>query len=199
MQTLWTVSEAYNRALVAEKQEKRKFFRSGQQNQGGSPSGQPFYTSFQGGSSSNGSQVGPPGFNDQNRGDKASSLAQNQPQSGVSGARKQAQSGGFKCFKCGEPGHKSSDCRKASGSRNKALFSEVEKSYDDIPLYDDVACEEIGGDLEEELLKEDDIVFGQELTMREEFGNDFEDFPFYDEYLDDDEGFKDVEQVVKEP
>ncbi|KAG5545067.1 hypothetical protein RHGRI_017512 [Rhododendron griersonianum] len=26
MQTLWTVSEAYNRALVAEKQEKRKFF-----------------------------------------------------------------------------------------------------------------------------------------------------------------------------
>lgn len=29
MQTLWTVSEAYNRALVAEKQEKRKFSRSG--------------------------------------------------------------------------------------------------------------------------------------------------------------------------
>lgn len=48
------------------------------------------------------------------------------------------------------------------------------------------------------LLKEDDIVFGQELTMREEFGNDFEDFPIYDEYLDDDEGFEDVEQVVKE-
>ncbi|KAG5536735.1 hypothetical protein RHGRI_024233 [Rhododendron griersonianum] len=150
MQTLWTVSEAYNRALVAEKQEKRKFFRSGQQNQGGSPSGQPFYTSFQGGSPSNGDQVGPLRFDYQNCGDKASVPAQNQPQSGVSGARKQAQSGGFKCFKCGEPGHKSSDCRKASGSRNKALFSEVEKSYDDIPLYDDVACEEIGGDLEEE-------------------------------------------------
>ncbi|KAG5521714.1 hypothetical protein RHGRI_034061 [Rhododendron griersonianum] len=133
MQTLWTVSEAYNRTLVAEKQEKRKFFRSMQQNQGGSLSGQPFYISFQGSSSSNGGQVGPPGFDDQNRGDKASAPAQNQPQSGDSGARKQAQSGGLKCFKCGEPGHKSSDCRKASGSRNKALFSEVEKSYADIP------------------------------------------------------------------
>ncbi|KAG5528439.1 hypothetical protein RHGRI_029201 [Rhododendron griersonianum] len=77
MQTLWTVSKAYNQALVAEKQEKRKFFRSGQQNQGGSPSGQPFYTSFQGGSSSNGGQVGPSGFDDQNRGDKDSAPAQN--------------------------------------------------------------------------------------------------------------------------
>ncbi|KAG5536512.1 hypothetical protein RHGRI_024072 [Rhododendron griersonianum] len=110
MQTLWTVSEAYNRALVAEKRENRKFFRSGQQNQGGSPSGQSFYTSFQGDSSSNGGQVGPPGFDDQNRGDKVSAPAQNQPQSGVSRARKQAQSGGFKCFKCGQSGHKSSDC-----------------------------------------------------------------------------------------
>ncbi|KAG5528457.1 hypothetical protein RHGRI_029217 [Rhododendron griersonianum] len=44
MQTLWTVSEAYNRALVAKKQEKRKFLRFGQQYQGGSKSGQPFYS-----------------------------------------------------------------------------------------------------------------------------------------------------------
>ncbi|KAG5563082.1 hypothetical protein RHGRI_005731 [Rhododendron griersonianum] len=56
MQTLWTVSEAYNRALVAEKQEKRKFSRSGQQYQGGTKSGQPFYSYARGGSSSSGGQ-----------------------------------------------------------------------------------------------------------------------------------------------
>lgn len=28
-------------------------------------------------------------------------------------------------------------------------------------------------------------MFSQELTMKEEFGHDFEDLPNYDEYLDD--------------
>ncbi|KAG5534031.1 hypothetical protein RHGRI_022247 [Rhododendron griersonianum] len=153
MQTLWTVSEAYNRALVAEKQEKRKFSRSGQQYQGGTKSGQPFYSYARGGSSSSGGQGASSGVGTQNRADKASTPAQNQPQSGASGARSQFQSGGFKCFKCGEPGHKSSDCRKASGGRNKALFIEEvmeQGCEDDIPVYDEEICEEIGGDDEEE-------------------------------------------------
>ncbi|KAG5527621.1 hypothetical protein RHGRI_028518 [Rhododendron griersonianum] len=87
MQTLWTVSEAYNRALVAEKQEKRKFSRSGQQYQGGSKSGQPFYSYARGGSSSSGGQGASSGIGTQNRADKASTPAQNQPQSGASGLR----------------------------------------------------------------------------------------------------------------
>ncbi|KAG5535889.1 hypothetical protein RHGRI_023610 [Rhododendron griersonianum] len=85
MQTLWTVSDAYNRALVAEKQEKRKFSRSGQQYQGGTKSGQPFYSYARGGSSSSGGQGASSGVGTQNRADKASTPAQNQPQSGASG------------------------------------------------------------------------------------------------------------------
>ncbi|KAG5543583.1 hypothetical protein RHGRI_016354 [Rhododendron griersonianum] len=42
------------------------------------------------------------GVGTQNRVDKASILAQSQPQSGASGTRNQFQSGGFKCFKCGD-------------------------------------------------------------------------------------------------
>ncbi|KAG5553621.1 hypothetical protein RHGRI_011495 [Rhododendron griersonianum] len=87
MQTLWTVSEAYNRALVAEKQEKRKFSRSGQQYQGGTKSGQPFYSYARGGSSSSGGQGASSGVGTQNRADKASTPAQNQPQSGASGLK----------------------------------------------------------------------------------------------------------------
>ncbi|KAG5552400.1 hypothetical protein RHGRI_010467 [Rhododendron griersonianum] len=149
MQTLWTVLEAYNRVLVAKKQEKRKFSRSGQQYQGSSKSGKPFYSYARGGSSSSGGQGASSGVGTQNRADKASTPAQNQPQSGASGTRNQFQSGGFKCLKCGEPGHKSSNCRKASGGRNKALFIEEvteQGCEDDIPVYD----EEIGGDDEEE-------------------------------------------------
>lgn len=44
MRSLWTVSEAYNRALVAEKQEKKKFSRSRQQYQGSSKYGHHFYS-----------------------------------------------------------------------------------------------------------------------------------------------------------
>ncbi|KAG5550839.1 hypothetical protein RHGRI_009321 [Rhododendron griersonianum] len=140
MQTLWTVSEAYNWALVAEKQEKRKFSRFGQQYQGGSKSGQPFYSYSRSGSSSSGGQGVSSGVSTQNRADKASIPAQNQPQSGASGTRNQFQSGDFKCFKCGEPGHKSSDCCKASGGRNKTLFIEEvteQGCEDDIPVYDE--------------------------------------------------------------
>ncbi|KAG5549317.1 hypothetical protein RHGRI_014614 [Rhododendron griersonianum] len=141
--------KAYNRALVAEKQEKRKFTKSGQQYQRGSMSGQPFYSYSRGGSSSTGGQGASSEVGTQNRADKASIPAQNQPQSSVSGTRNQSQSGGFKCFKCGEPGHKSSDCCKAYGGRNMALFIEEvmeQGCEDDIPVYDKDMCEEIGGE-----------------------------------------------------
>lgn len=44
LQPFWMVSEAYDRALVAERQEKRKFMRSRQQYQGGSKFRQPFHS-----------------------------------------------------------------------------------------------------------------------------------------------------------
>lgn len=50
------------------------------------------------------------------------------------------------------------------------------------------------------LLKEDGVVFPQEFTTKEEFGNDIQNLPVYDEYLDDDkeERVEDIEQVVQE-
>ncbi|KAH7850581.1 hypothetical protein Vadar_000176 [Vaccinium darrowii] len=50
---------------------------------------------------------------------------------------------GFKCFKCGEPGHHAVDCRK-SDRTGKALFTDAEENqgdlsaeYDQMPTYDD--------------------------------------------------------------
>ncbi|KAH7848990.1 hypothetical protein Vadar_011413 [Vaccinium darrowii] len=160
MQTLWTVLKAYNRALVAEKQEKRKFSRFGQQfqqSQGGSKSGQPYYSYSKGGSSSSGGQGASSRVSNQNRVDKATTSTQNQPQSCGSGTRDQFPGGGgggggwgFKCYKCGEPGHKSSDCRRSSDNKNKALFME-ESCEDEFPIYDEAMCEDVGGDDEEEV------------------------------------------------
>ncbi|KAH7848998.1 hypothetical protein Vadar_011519 [Vaccinium darrowii] len=147
------MTEAYNRALVAEKQEKRKFSRFGLQfhpSQGGSKSGQPYYSCSRGGSSFSGGQVASSGVGNQTRADKATTFTQNQPQSNGLGTRGQFQSRGFKCFKCGKPGLKSSDCRRSSGSKNKALFME-ESCEDEFPIYDEALCEDIGGDDEEEV------------------------------------------------
>lgn len=50
------------------------------------------------------------------------------------------------------------------------------------------------------LLKEEDVVFPQGLTIKEEFGNDFEDLPVYEDYPENDmkeEGLEDIEQVVQ--
>lgn len=51
-----------------------------------------------------------------------------------------------------------------------------------------------------EAVKEDGVVFPQELTTKEEFGNVFENLPIYEEYLDDDreeEGLEDIDQGVQ--
>jgi hypothetical protein len=76
-----------------------------------------------------------------------------QSNSNCVGSGIQSQGGGFKCFKSGEPGHRSSDCRKIMGNRNKVLLlEEIEETEHDIelPVYDQPLNEEIGGDFEDE-------------------------------------------------
>ena len=84
---------------------------------------------------------------------KAAVPTQNQPNTSRQGAGNQFQSGNFKCFKCGEPSHKSSDCRKTMGERNRALLmEEIDENvcFDMPPTYDQPLNEEIGGDCDEE-------------------------------------------------
>ncbi|GFZ18312.1 hypothetical protein Acr_27g0000510 [Actinidia rufa] len=128
-----------------------------QEYQGGSKVGQPFQNIPRPAlhllASSN--KSGSFGVGIPTKGVKPVGPSQNQPYIGPSGSRNPSQSGGFKCFKCGELGHKSVECRKASGNQNKDLLMEerwtVEQSCeDDIPIYDQPFNEEISGDIEEE-------------------------------------------------
>ena len=54
---------------------------------------------------------------------------------------------GFKCFKCGEMGHKANECNKSLLSRGRALMLEDVEVEDVVELDDD---ELVGGDNEEE-------------------------------------------------
>ncbi|KAF5960260.1 hypothetical protein HYC85_001469 [Camellia sinensis] len=72
--------------------------------------------------------------------DKGASSSQAPRSNGASGNQHTPQGGTFKCFRCGEPGHRSSGCRKNMGNnRNKALLiEEVEEHGDfkDAPIFD---------------------------------------------------------------
>jgi hypothetical protein len=97
--SLWTDSEAYNRALLGEKQQSWSVSRPGKQ----------FQSYPKAGSASN---MGKEGDLDERsaRNDKVFTPPLNQPNASQVGAGKQPQGGGFKCFKCGEPSHRLAEC-----------------------------------------------------------------------------------------
>ena len=62
------------------------------------------------------------------------------------GVGKPTQGNGFKCYKCGEPGHKSVECRQTRGNQNKTLLVEETDDMEatmDVPIYDEAPNEEI--------------------------------------------------------
>lgn len=86
--------------------------------------------------------------------DKGASSSQAPHSNGASENQHTPQGETFKCFRCGEPGHRSSDCRKNMGNnRNKALLiEEVEEhgDFEDAPIFDPSGNMAIGGDSDEE-------------------------------------------------
>ncbi|XP_038678354.1 uncharacterized protein LOC119979794 [Tripterygium wilfordii] len=109
--TICTVFEAYQRALTVEKQLSRTISRQ---------------ASCGVDHNASNSRSGP------SRGtEQAVPVPQVHPQNAAS--LPQVAGTGFKCFKCGEPGHKSSDCRKATSCVGKNLL--VEGEYDDSENY----------------------------------------------------------------
>ncbi|KAF3962987.1 hypothetical protein CMV_012567 [Castanea mollissima] len=134
---------AYNRALLVEKQQTRPALRSGQW---GSRSGQGISNQYKVGNSSTNGRGETSGVRQQPAGHKSANTAPKQSQTATAGGGRQQQVGTFKCFKCREPGHRSSDCRK------KALMLEEVKELeheDGEPIFDQPS-NEVGGDLEEE-------------------------------------------------
>ncbi|CAL5362151.1 unnamed protein product [Camellia sinensis] len=145
LHTLHCVSEASNRALAMEKQQSRHAYQMGQHSQGG------FRDGFRPGPST-------PSFAKSNPPskfvDKGASFSQAPRPNGAFGNQNTPQGGTFKCFRCDEPGHRSSDCRKNMGNnRNKALLiEEVEEhgDFEDAPIFDPLGKVAIGGDSDEE-------------------------------------------------
>ncbi|XP_028056442.1 uncharacterized protein LOC114260499 [Camellia sinensis] len=86
--------------------------------------------------------------------DKGASFSQAPRPNGVFRDQNPPQGGTFKCFRCGEPGHRSFDCRKNMGNnQNKALLiEEVEEhgDFEDAPIFDPSGNVAIGGDSDEE-------------------------------------------------
>ncbi|XP_028071101.1 uncharacterized protein LOC114273497 [Camellia sinensis] len=86
--------------------------------------------------------------------DKGASSSQAPRSNGAFGNHNTPQGGTFKCFRCGEPGHRSSDCRKNMGNnRNKTLLiEEVEEhgDFENAPIFDRLGNVAIGGDSDEE-------------------------------------------------
>nr|POF19432.1 hypothetical protein CFP56_14812 [Quercus suber] len=113
-----------------EKQQTRLALRSGQW---GSKSGQGISSHYKAGNSSTNGRGETSGVKQQPAGSKSAITTPKHSQIATVGRGRQQQVGTFKCFKCGEPGHRSSDCRK------KALMLEEVKELqheDGEPIFD---------------------------------------------------------------
>ena len=131
--------------MLVEKQLNRSNSKPGNQFHSGLRSAQQFPNFSKAGMSPNSGHTGGSVAGQQSQSSKPSQV---QPTTSVWKVRNPSQGGGFKCFKCREPGHKSSDCRKATGNRNKALLIEElleQSSEDKIPYCEKSLNEEIGG------------------------------------------------------
>ena len=120
LHSIWTVSEAYNRALMVEKQFSRRSFAQSQPFGGTKPNG----TNF-------GGQFSRPTTHPFQQ-DKASN-AISTPVNIVKQPLKQPPIFSFKCYKCGEAGHKATDCKKSGPimtNKGKALMLEEDARSD---------------------------------------------------------------------
>uniref|UniRef100_A0A2N9IR32 CCHC-type domain-containing protein n=1 Tax=Fagus sylvatica TaxID=28930 RepID=A0A2N9IR32_FAGSY len=134
--TCWTLSQAYNRALMVEKQLAR---RSMVPSYGSRTNSQAPTTSTQTKPWSQ-DQTSKPSTQGSPNVYKSANVYKSTPRnSNVSG---------FKCFKCGEMGHKANECNKPLLSRGRALMLEDVVEIEDVVESDDE--ELVGGDNEEE-------------------------------------------------
>lgn len=82
--------------------------------------------------------------------DKILAPPPNQPSASWLGVGGQARGSGFKCFKCGEHGHRLAKCRKSMGICIEKAFSMEEAKFfyqkEKASIYDQPMLEEIGGD-----------------------------------------------------
>jgi hypothetical protein len=128
--TCWTLSQAYNRALMVEKQLARRSMA-------------PSYGSRTNSQAPTTSTQTKPWSQDQT----SKPSTQGGPNVYKSAPRNSNMSG-FKCFKCGEMGHKENECNKPLLSKGRALMLEDVVEIEDVVESDDE--ELVGGENEEE-------------------------------------------------
>ena len=138
LHTCWMVSEAFNRALLIEKQQARRVPSYPSTSRSGTPV--PNATK----SWSQPAKKGEMGYNVAS----SSNAAHNAPKAPFKNQGGVA----FKCFKCGEASHRAAECKKGITTRGKAtMLDEFEvQEEEEHPVYDEEMEEEIGGDQEEE-------------------------------------------------
>ena len=140
LHTCWTVSEAFNRALLIEKQKSRRVqsYPFTSRNGGTTPN---LTESWSWSQPAKKMEMGSNMASTSNAASHTSKAAAKN-QTGVV----------FKCFKCGEAGHKAADCKKPMLSQGKTLMIDdcEDQEDDNQPVYDMETGEEIRGDEHEE-------------------------------------------------
>ena len=131
LHTCWTVSEAFSRALLIEKQKARRVPSYPFTSRSDTPV--PNATI----SWSQLAKKGEMGYNVAS----SSNAAHNAPFKNQGGVA-------FKCFKCGEASHRAAECKKGITTRGEAtMLDEFEvQEEEEHPVYDEEMEEEIGGD-----------------------------------------------------